>query len=291
VIIITDLECTSMKVLDCETTDSTYESLEQILGVGRSRLESLFESVDVESFYRDNPHHPQPPEDFVFSEVRKVMALRGDYDRTCWFHLTRTVPSNNFEQGVLPLGLCLDPIWGFLYSLAKKHVSPEEWGEFRRDMGSHHHAWLYEMKASDSKHWGPYALLTRDHAFKPEEIGNHDYLGAPEIVEDVCICFSERHEFDLLGAFIRNTRPCVVKFFDGPRSDCVPTAAYHLYNTHRGSGCSTRCNTCYDGGGVPVAPERILKVEFPKHRSRRRKRMPSEPFSWQKHIKQLRDRV
>lgn len=64
-----------MKALDCETIDSTYESLEQILGTKRSRLESVFEGLDIESFYRDNPHHPQPAEDFVFSEVRKLATL------------------------------------------------------------------------------------------------------------------------------------------------------------------------------------------------------------------------
>jgi hypothetical protein len=274
----------SMKVLDCETIDSTYESLEQILGVGRSQLESVFESVDVESFYQDNPYYPQPLEDLIFSEVRKVTTLPGNYDRTCWFHLTRTAPSNNFEQGVLPLGQYLDAIWSFLYSLAKKSVSPEEWDEFRRDMGSHHHASLYEMKASDSMYWGPYALLSRDHAFKSEEISNHDYLGAPEIVEDICICFSERHEFDLLGAFMKKTRPCIVKFFDGPRSGCVSTAVYHLYNAYRGNGCSGQCNTCYDAEGVPVTLACILKVEFPKYRKRRRKRKPADPSSWGKHI-------
>lgn len=280
-----------MKVLDCETTDSTYASLEQILGVGRPKLESVFENVDVESFYRDNRYHPQPPESLVFSEVSKVITLPGDYDRTCWFHLSRVAPSNNFEQGLLPMGQCLDAIWNFLYSLAKKSVSPGEWGEFRKDMGSHHHAGLYEMKASDSMHWGPYALLSRDHAFKSEEIGNHDYLGAPEIVEDICICFSERYEFDLLGAFMKKTRPCIVKFFDGPRSDCVSTALYHLYNTHRGNGCSGQCNTCYDGEGVPVTPERIMKVEFPNYRKRRRKRMSADAASWQKHVKHIWDGV
>ncbi|MGA9998104.1 MAG: hypothetical protein WBP93_22005 [Pyrinomonadaceae bacterium] len=280
-----------MKVLDCETTDSTYASLEQILGVGRSQLESVFENVDVESFYRDNRYYPQPPESLVFSEVSKVITLPGDYDRTCWFHLTRTAPSNNFQQGILPLGQRLDAIWNFLYSLAKKSVSPEEWDEFRREMGSHHHAGLYEMKASDSMHWGPYALLSRDHAFKPEEIGNHDYLGAPEIVEDICICFSERYEFDLLGAFMKKTRPCIVKFFDGSRSDCVSTAVYHLYNAHRGNGCSGQCNTCYDGEGVSVTPERIMKVEFPKYKKHRRKLMSADASSWQEHVKHLWDEV
>jgi hypothetical protein len=278
-----------MKVLDCETTDSTYDSLEQILGTGRSRLESVFEGVDVERFYRDNPRHPQPPEDLIFSEVRKVATLSGNYDRTCWFHLTRTTLTNKFEQGILPLGQCLDSIWDLLYSLARKHVSAEEWDEFRHDMGPHHHAGLYGMKASDPMHWGPYALLTRDHAFNSEEIGNHDYLAAPEIVEDICICLTEKHGFDLLAAFMKKTRPCVVKFFDAPRDGCVQTAVYHLYNAYRGHRCSMQCNTCYDGEGVPVPPERIMRVEFPKYRKRRRKRMSADAAAaaWQEHVKHL----
>lgn len=278
-----------MKVLDCESIDSTYESLEQILGVAKSQLESVFTGIDVESFYKSNPRHPQPPEELIFSEVSKVITLPGDYDRTCWFHLTRTAPSNKFEQGILPLGQYLDSIWSFLYSLAKRHVTPEEWDRFRQDMGSDHHADLYEMKAHDPMHWGPYALLTRDHAFKPGEINNHDYLGAPEIIEDICICFSERYEFDLLGAFMRKTKPCIVKFFDGPRADCVSTAVYHLYNVHWRKSCSGQCNTCYDAEGVPVPPEHIMKVEFPKYRKRRRKRMSADvaAAAWQEHVKHL----
>ena len=217
--------------------------------------------------------------------MSKVATLPGDYDRTCWFHLTRTVPSNNFGQGILPLGACLDSIWSFLYLLARKHVSPEEWGEFGRDMGSHHHAGLYEMKADDPMYWGPYALLSRDHAFKSYEVGNHDYLRAPEIVEDICICFSQRRDFDLLGAFMKKTRPGIVKFFDGPRADCVPTAVYHLYNAYRGNICSGECNTCYDGEGVPVPAERILKVEFPKYRRPRRRKKSAQAVSWEKHIR------
>ena len=94
---------------------------------------------------------------------------------------------------------------------------------FKKNMGGHHHAYLYGMKVHGKMHWGPYALLSRDHAFKPGEIGNHDYLGAPEIVEDICLCFSEKFEFDLLGAFMKKTKPCVVKFVAGPGMiACLP---------------------------------------------------------------------
>ena len=48
-----------MKVLDCENTDSTYESLESILGVGRGRLENIFGDFDVEGFYQRH-RHPTP---------------------------------------------------------------------------------------------------------------------------------------------------------------------------------------------------------------------------------------
>jgi hypothetical protein len=44
-----------MKVLDCETIDSAYESLEPILGTNRCRLESVFENLDLKQFYRHNP--------------------------------------------------------------------------------------------------------------------------------------------------------------------------------------------------------------------------------------------
>jgi hypothetical protein len=275
-----------MKVLDCENVDSTYESLEQILGSNRSRLESVFKALDLDQFYRDNPRHPLPPEDLVSAEVRKSATLPGTYDRTCWFHLTRTITTNNFEQGILPLGERLEVIWDLLYSLARKHVSAEEWIEFRRDMGSHHHAGLYWMKVSDPMQWGPYALLIRDHAFKSEQIGNHDYFDAPEIVEDICICFSEKYGFDLLAAFKKLTKPCVVKFFDGPRVDCIDTAIYHLYQNLWRNRCSMQCNTCYDAEGEPVPPERIIKIEFPTYRKRRLKRtsVDASTAPWQQPI-------
>jgi hypothetical protein len=107
--------------------------------------------------------------------VCKEATLAGKYDRTCWFHLTRTITANKFRQGILPLGQRLDAVWDFLYSV------------------------------SDAMHWGPYALLIKDHAFKSEQIGNHDYFDSPEIVEDVCIYFTERHRFDLLAAFKNST--------------------------------------------------------------------------------------
>jgi hypothetical protein len=263
-----------MKVLDCETTDSTYDSLESIQGVKRIKLESVFDALDLERFYQENRYYPRPPEDLLYYEVRKVSTLPSTYDQTCWFHLTRTIPLNNFEQNILPLGQCINGIWDLLHSLVKRAISSAEWTAFMEDMGDHHNAGLYAMKVSDETHWSPYALLSRDHAFKVSEVGNDDYLGAPEIVEDICLCFSEKFEYDLLGTFIRKTKPFVVKFVAGPRSGCVSTAIYHLYNVYRGNRCSMQCNTCFDGESVAIPREDILKVEFPTYRKPRGRQRP-----------------
>ncbi len=58
-----------MKVLDCESTTAIYNSLESILGVDRSTIESRFEGVDIEGFYKNNPHHAIAPEEHLFSAV------------------------------------------------------------------------------------------------------------------------------------------------------------------------------------------------------------------------------
>lgn len=131
-------------------------------------------------------------------------------------------------------------------------------------MGSSNSAFLYNMKIADRIHWGPHAILIRDHAFIMQQTGSHDYLKVPEIVEDICICFSERHDFDLLRAFRAKTKACLVKFADhNPGTDCFLRAAiYHLYNRLWGVACSLDCNTCYDAEGVPITAQQILKVEY-----------------------------
>jgi hypothetical protein len=253
-----------MKILDCETLDSTYESLDHILNVSRTRLERLFENFEVGCDHRGSSRMHRPPEDLLFAEVEGMAAGPISYDRTCWFHLTRANLDSSFSDGILPLGTSKNLIWDFLGSLVDPRISPELWTAFRRDMGSSHWACLYDMKVASRDHWGPFAILVRGHAFSAQETGSHDYLCAPEIVEDICRCFSGRFDFDLLESFKANTRACVVKFAeDTPRPDCVRAAVYHLYNRARRFDCSMHCNTCYDGQGVPVRPDQILKVEFP----------------------------
>jgi hypothetical protein len=265
-----------VKVLDCENDDSIYKSLEEILGVSRSRLETVFDGFDVETAWKAEPE--TEPNRLVLSEVRKASSLLGNSEQTCtcWFHLTRTPPENQFESGILPLGHSLGSTWDFLGGLAAHCISMEEWNTFREKIGSlppvsssrnKQSRSLYNMKTANAFHWGPYGILVLDHASNPKENGLHDYLSSPEIVEDICGCFSDYHpHFDLLERFKAKSRPCVVKFLDaGQQSDgdeFLSIAVHHLYRRWHNLQCSQYCNTCYDGRGQPVKRQQILKI-FP----------------------------
>ncbi len=41
-----------MKILDCESIDSIYASLESILGIKRPVFESVFDSIDLDVIYK-----------------------------------------------------------------------------------------------------------------------------------------------------------------------------------------------------------------------------------------------
>ncbi len=255
-----------MRVLDCESIETTYISLESILGIQRDKIDTAFYSLDIKRFYIDNSDYPEDAKRLVFSVVTNDAPSVPDFDQVCWFHLTRTVETNTFEQGILPLSKQIDSIWDFLYTLVDEGFPKAKWNFFRQALGNDDYAHLYRMKTSDPLHWGPYAILIRDIAFKAEEVGNHDYLHVPEIIEDICQCFFERYRLDLLSVFLRNTRPCIVKFIDdNPRDEYIMKALYYLYTIYRGEEISQYCNTCFDGRGIPVPKEHILRVEFPDY--------------------------
>jgi hypothetical protein len=249
-------------ILDCETVDSTYASLERILGLHRRELDEFFEKADIEVLSECSFDGDGDPSRVLLSELQKQMGAGGDYQQTCWFHLTRSVPDTTFEEGILPLPQCRDRIWETLYLFAATRVSRAAWDAFRTNMGTSHYADLYSLKMEGAIHWGPLGMLVKDHAFIPEDVGNHDYLRGSETVEDICWCFKKQFGYDLLNAYRRATLPVIVKFTGPAQDDCLPSALYHLYNRYHSRGCSLLCSTNYDSEGVPISRDRIVAVEF-----------------------------
>jgi hypothetical protein len=141
------------------------------------------------------------PDVFIFSKILEKIKESISFNAACWFHLTRTSPNNKFENGILPLGQVIESIWHFLFKLLENSFTKKEWNIFRKEIENNypnHFADLYRTKVQKSFHWGPFAVLVRDIAFRPEESGSHDYFRTPEIIEDICVCFKEKYSIDLL---------------------------------------------------------------------------------------------
>ncbi len=170
-------------VLDCESLDSTYDSIQSIFGLTREAIDRVFASLDVERFYAENRDYPHDAPHLLMEKIKFESSSQIKFDAVCWFHLSRVLSPNTFENGILPLGGQVDAIWESLRSLVGARVSDDDWSDFRNNLGNSHSASLYHMKVNDRDHWGPYGVLVREVAFCPVEVGNHDYLDVPEIVE------------------------------------------------------------------------------------------------------------
>lgn len=215
-----------MKILDCETLESTYSSIENISGVNEQQLKSIFDETnfdDLEDFYYFDKH--------LFSKVKKS-STSIDFDGVCWFHLTRVGKNTNFSDGILPLQLSVEKVWNFLYSLIKNDFSENEWKKFKdlldggkvsRENNSFTHAQrLFQMKTKKQYLGGPYAMLVREIAFNSKQVGNHDYLNMPEIVDDICTCFECVYDIDLTNRYLALTQSCIVKFLcKNSRQSCL----------------------------------------------------------------------
>ncbi|MBI1955484.1 MAG: hypothetical protein HYS38_03735 [Acidobacteria bacterium] len=182
----------------------------------------------------------------------------------CWFHGTRVAPGTTFDDGILPLSESLDRIWGFLGRLAKQWSSRKEWEAFRANMTGQGAAQYYRKVSSPFAN-GPCAVLVREILLKPSETDSHDFLSIPEIIEDICMSYEETVGVNLRDAFVKATRPCIVKFVsDEGECDAVAAALTYVHRRLRAEELLLECNTCFNGKGRRIPPEAILAIDWPE---------------------------
>ena len=257
---------TLLATLDCETLESTYESVQDLCGMNRGEVNGLLDALDLDACSEDDPRRHWDTPSRILSLFEDKIGRTVPFDEVHWFHLTRASQDTDFADGILPLRQCIDRIWDFLFSLPSNVISSDEWTRFRNEMERNlpgGFAELYRMKVSDRLHWGPYGILIKEAAFVPMDLGNHDYLRTPEIIEDICECFREKSGIPLIDEFLAHTTPCVVKFKDH-RFDrsLLGDALLYLYYKRCQQDASPPRPSCFDGQGVAVPRERILDVEF-----------------------------
>jgi hypothetical protein len=250
----------TLNILDCESADSIYESFRSLFGVGESTIKASFATTA-----RKHLHFDSATDDELILPLEDRIATEEPFDATYWFHLTRTIRSNTFAEGILPLGNVLDSLWDMLFGFLGNTFPLEKWSEFRQGMEFSYcedtRVGDYRLKVHDPFYWGPYAYLIRERTI--QEYGSSrletHYLYLPEVIENICVPFKNKFDIDLPQIFLENTSPCIVKFIArGSKISHLLAALRYLYFVHNRSNDFVP-NPIHSG---MVTHDQIVSVEF-----------------------------
>jgi hypothetical protein len=251
--------------IDCHDPETALRSVADVLRIDRRRLRASLLAYDERAFdvADEDPFRLMPNE---------VLAGFGiDIDTVvipyaCFFHGSRVLDPNGFRRdGILPLDRMIEPIWSELRSFTCDVCSDAEWSKFRRwveDSGGGHGGFLYRLKTGDRMHFGPQALTVRQVLVEPDQTPSHDYLGCPEIIEDIASCFETAHGVDLRTRFCDASHPVIVKFTStNVWNGVLPTALWYVYDWLRDGELTSQAGGGFDGAGAPVSPDDVIEVE------------------------------
>jgi hypothetical protein len=245
--------------IDCESYESALASLAGVYRASIADIREFLSEFDIESEYEKYKGDMDAADVLQTKFNQQFGAPKLAVIGISWFHLTRAVARTRFSEGILPLGLALPKLWDMLVSIPKdegKRLRLEE----LRTHGVRNHQ--YQLKVSDTLHHGPHAMLVRESAFNASQMGNHDYLALPEIIEDVCLEYQEKFEESIEEEIKAALRPCIVKFRDRPRFDVKDAVLHYCLCKARNEELHIHANTCFDGAGEAVPFEAIQKIEF-----------------------------
>jgi hypothetical protein len=250
--------------IDCESYESALASISKIYSASRDNVENYLSHFDLEAEYEAHKAEMDGNDLLQLKFDQKFGTPRHPVDGISWFHLTRTLEGTRFSEGILPLGAALPKLWDMLASILKTMKKKQRLQELRTKGVPN---FQFNLKTPQKLLHGPYAMLVRESAFKAAEIGNHDYLELPEIIEDICLGYQEKFKESIQGEIMAALSPCIVKFEDksGTQGDVMKPVLHYCLCKARNEKLHLHANTCFDGGCAAVPFESIEKIEFLEH--------------------------
>jgi hypothetical protein len=246
-----------MSHIDCEDLHSTLQCLSDIYAVDQNELTQFFRSIDLELHYRTRNPSLSSEDELQRLLEERVGPPSNPPSRAYWFHLTRVLPGTSFADGILPLDQALPRVWSLLEHLFAG--TPQEVRiKTLRQSGVPDRQ--YNLKTTDSLHWGPYAMLVKEIAFCADTASNHDYLKTPEIIEDICSGYAKRFGEEIQSEVENKLVPTIVKFWSEDvygLASCIRYAYAAIHHEELGH----TSNTCFDGAGCTVPPSQIVYVQ------------------------------
>ena len=249
-----------MIILDCESYSSTINSLGNIYTTTTYKIEEFFKAFDLDKHYEMND-----PRNTGLYELRNVFEDQlqlepNKLNTVCWFHLTRGLPEETFNEGLLPLSKSLEAVWEVFLNVFRETEHFDNINEMKRNGVDNYH---YKLKANSDTHSGPYAMLVKDISFNSQAVGNHNYLEIPEIMEDICNGYNKTYGEPIIDYLEKTLKPKIIKFISSKTTGihCVEAALYYAYTIYNKQKISLNANTCFDGENTTIPCSEILKVE------------------------------
>lgn len=248
-----------MNVLDCETYYSAITSVAAILSVHVQELEIFLQDVDLDYEFITYPIDCDADTYLFRLFEQRFGSQYFSISEVCWFHLSRVFPGTDYSEGILPLGIVLSRIWE---SLEKVRLSPTQKCNLASLKFSGVDDFHYRLKVPNSLHYGPYAMLVRDVAFNNKQVGNHDYLGMPEIVEDICNGYRSKFGEDISETVANAMERTIVKFRSSKYTykKLLAPALLYCWGIIHNEPFSPYANTCFDGEATCVPASAIVSV-------------------------------
>lgn len=255
-----------MKIIDCESAESAYRSLENITGLDIKRINSIFDKFEQRDLHFEDDSDP------LIDEI-KEQSNAISVDEVCGFHITRVPAGTTFEDGLLPSHMVLAKFWEILYSVVEHDISYDEFNRFKglfslTDDEFNRHPQrsaigLVRDKMSNPVLCGPCGMVIREVAFQPEKVGYRDFFTIPEFVSDICRVFDHEYNLDLTGRYQNIFRRCIVKYKSRqhPQTYFDILLAYAFYK-YKGYELDGTLQGTLENGGIVVGPEDILNIEW-----------------------------
>lgn len=257
-------------ILDCQDEKTALISVADYFGKSPLIIDDLIKNVDFNSLHERVVDKYDYFTDFLFEYFRNKFGV-GTIDLIMWYHLSRSLNPESYYNGILPLDEILPQLQSDLYCLVKDEISIYEWEKICNGKGAGFRKNRFDLKRECKDHYGPYAMLVREIAFNSNQVGNHDYLRIPEIIEDMCMGMENEYGIDLIGKYIEKSIPVITKFRKvvsdhGKDKNYIGTALCYLYCKLNNKKLSLICNTCFCGYGEGIKAEDIISVEVLKEK-------------------------
>ncbi|MCP4266101.1 MAG: hypothetical protein GY777_11100 [Candidatus Brocadiaceae bacterium] len=176
--------------LDCETRESAFRSVFEILGLTRLDLISFFRKFDLWDYVDKHGSGREGPGNILLKTLLMRIECNWDFSHTAWFHMTRCLPTEEFKDGLKTYSGIIDDIWELLFNINPSNITRSDWNKLRISMESVMSSNLGEyhrIRTSSDEEESPCGILVPEFRSGNPIIKQDHYLEeAPEVVFYIC---------------------------------------------------------------------------------------------------------